>query len=138
MYKKITTNIVVGRVNEALDFYEQVLGFGLVMAVPEGSEQIVTARDAHTSLAFAIIQRDDVELMLQSHESLAQDLSGLGGRPLGPSFTLYIQVADVKELYRNIKGKVTIVKDLHTTFHGAEEFWIRDGNGHVLTFAGSR
>ena len=26
-------------------------------------------------------------------------------------------------------------EDLHTTFYGAEEFYIRDGNGYVLTFA---
>jgi catechol 2,3-dioxygenase-like lactoylglutathione lyase family enzyme len=45
MFSKITTNLMVGDVNEALAFYEGVLGFRLVMGVPEGSRQIVTTRD---------------------------------------------------------------------------------------------
>ena len=135
MYQKITTNIMVGSVNETLDFYEQVLGFGLVMGVPENSEQIVTARDADTRLDFAILRRDDAELMIQSRKSLARELPVLGGQAAGVPFTLYVQVADAGELFNSIWGEVTVVKDLHTTFYGAREFWIRDRDGHVLTFA---
>ncbi len=136
MYHKITTNIMVGSVNETLDFYEQILGFKLVMAVPENSQEIVTTRSANTPLGFAIIQRDDVELMLQSRASLSRELPEPARRPVGGAFTLYIQVADVEELYESIRNKVTIVKDLHTTFYGAREFYIRDSNGCILTFAG--
>jgi len=136
MYNKVTTNIMVGSVNEALNFYERILGFKLVMAVPENSREIVTTRSANTPLGFAIIQRDDVELMLQSRASLSRELPELAGRPVGGAFTLYIQVANVAELYESIRNKVTMVKDLHTTFYGVREFYIRDGNGCVLTFAG--
>jgi len=137
MYKKITANLVVGSVSETLAFYERTLGFGLVMAVPENSQQIVTARDADAPLDFAILRRDDVELMIQSRKSLARELPLSGDQAAGVPFTLYVQVADAGKLFNSIRGKVTIVKDLHTTFYGAREFWIRDRDGHILTFAGN-
>jgi uncharacterized glyoxalase superfamily protein PhnB len=135
MYKKITANIIVSNVNETLDFYEKILGFSLVMAVPEDSQQVVTVRDVATPLGFAIIRREDVELMLQSRKSLAKELPALAATPVGTSFTLYIQVEDIEALYKGIKDKASIIEDLHTTFYGAREFCIRDSGGHVLTFA---
>ena len=138
MLKKITANIIVDSVNEILDFYEEVLGFSLVMAVHEGSQQVVTAREAATPLGFAIIRRDDVELMLQSRKSLAKELPSLAGAPVGTSFTLYIHVDDIEALYKGIKDKAAIIEDLRTTFYGAREFCIRDSGGHVLTFATSQ
>ncbi len=135
MFQKITTNLMVADVNKALDFYRQILGFSLVMGVPEGSQQIVTAHDGSTPLGFAILQRDEVELMLQSQQSLAAELPEFRKRSVGGAITLYVQVASARELYEQIKDRATIVKDLHTTFYGAQEFYIRDGNGYVLTFA---
>jgi uncharacterized glyoxalase superfamily protein PhnB len=138
MYKKLTANIIVSNVNEILDFYEKILGFSLVMAVPEGSQQVITVRDTTTPLGFAIIRRDDVELMIQSRKSLAKELPSLAGSPVGTSFSLYIQVDDIESLYRGIKDSAAIIEDLHTTFYGAREFCIRDSGGHVLTFASSQ
>jgi len=135
MFNKITTNLMVVDVNETLDFYEKVLGFRLVMGVPEGSQQIVTTRDQDTALGFAILKRDEVELMLESQKSLCGELPEFQKRPVGGAITLYIQVASARELYEKIKDRVAILKDLHTTFYGAEEFYIRDGSGYVLTFA---
>ena len=136
MFKKITANLMVDNMDETLDLFQQVLGFDLVLGVPENSEQIVTARGGDKPLGFAIIRRDDVDLMLQSRQSLSKELPQFADRPLGASATLYIEVADVRKLYEEIKGKVTIIKDLHTTFYGMQEFYMRDGNGYVLTFAG--
>ncbi len=135
MFSKITTNLMVGDVNETLDFYEGVLGFSLALGVPEGSRQIVTTREDDTPLGFAVIRRDDVELMLQSRKSLSGELPALAEQPIGGSIAIYIQVTDAGKLYEDIKNAVTIVKDLHTTFYSTEEFYIRDGNGYVLTFA---
>jgi uncharacterized glyoxalase superfamily protein PhnB len=138
MYEKITTNIVVDNVNEALDFYEGVLGFRLVMAVPENSQEVITTRTPGTPLGFALIQRDQVELMLQSRASLSRELPPEAGRPAGGSFSLYIQVADVRQLHENLRGRATVVKALHRTFYGAQEFYIRDSNGCILAFAGKQ
>ena len=138
MYSKITTNLMVGSVNESLDFYEGVLGFSLVLGVPEGSRQMVTTRESDTPLGFAVIRRDDVELMLQSRKSLSEEFPAWAEQPIGGSITIYIQVTDAGELYEDIRDTVTIVKDLHATFYGTEEFYIRDCNGYVLTFASQR
>jgi lactoylglutathione lyase len=136
MYEKITTNIMVDSVNETLDFYEAILGFKLALAVSENSGEIVTVRSANAPLGFAILRHDDVELMFQSRASLSRELPELADRPAGGAFTLYIQVTNVAELYESIRNKVATVKDLHTTFYGAREFYVRDGHGCVLTFAG--
>ena len=40
------------------------------------------------------------------------------------------------QLYEELKEKVTIIKDMRTTFYGKREFYIRDCNGYILTFAG--
>jgi lactoylglutathione lyase len=138
MFKKITANIIVSNVNETLDFYEEVLGFSLVMAVTEGSQQVVTVRDAATPLGFVIIRRDDMDLMLQSRKSLAKELPSLATSTVGTSFTLYIQADDIEALYKGIKDKAEIVEDLRATFYGAQEFCIRDSGGHILTFASSQ
>jgi len=137
MFSKITTNLIVPSVNDSLDFYERILGFSLVMGVPVGSQEIVTSRNEGTPLAFAIIKRDDVELMLQSRQSLSQELPAFKQQPSGGSVTLYFRVADVHGLYESIRRKAKILKDLHTTFYGTEEFYILDSSGYVLTFAGS-
>ncbi len=135
MFNKITTNLMVDDVKATLAFYERALGFRFVMGVPEGSQQVVTTCDDNTPLGFVILRRDEVELMLQSQKSLAGELPEFQKRPVGGAVTLYTQVASAKELYEQIKGRVAILKDLHTTFYGAEEFYLRDGNGYVLTFA---
>jgi uncharacterized glyoxalase superfamily protein PhnB len=106
------------------------------MAVPKNSQAVVTAREDGTPLDFAIVRCDGVELMFQSRESFTQELPLPADRSLGGTITLYIEVANAKELYENIRDKVTIVKNLHTTFYGMQEFYIRDCNSYVLTFAG--
>lgn len=135
MYKKITTNIIVEDVGRTLDFYERVLGFGLVMAVPEDSQQIVTTRETNTPLAFAIVRQGGAELMFQSQRSLSREPAAPGAQEIVENISLYIEVDHVKDLYRSLRNKVAIQTDLHATFYGMEEFYIRDPNGYVLGFA---
>ena len=71
MYNKITANLMVNDVGETLDFYERILGFNMVMAVPENSRETITARRDDTALDFAIVKCDGVELMFQSRKSLS-------------------------------------------------------------------
>ena len=49
MYNKITANLMVNDVGETLDFYERILGFNMVMAVPENSRETITARRDDTA-----------------------------------------------------------------------------------------
>ncbi len=136
MYKKLTTNMMVEDVGRTVDFYSEVLGFEFVMGVPENSQEIVTTRQKGQALGFAIMKCGNIEMMFQAKQSLAEEVPELSGMDIGGSLTFYIEVQDVRGLYAKLKDKVTIVKDMQTTFYGKQEFYIRDCNGYILTFAG--
>lgn len=135
MYKKLTTNMIVDDVNRTVDFYCNVLGFEFVMGVPRDSQEIVTAKQNDQALGFAIVKCDNVEMMFQAKKSLAREIPQFGGMKIGGSLTFYVEVDNVEGLYDELKEKVTIIRDLQTTFYGMREFYIRDCNGYVLTFA---
>ena len=73
--------------------------------------------------------------MLQKVESLGDDVPYLKNQPIGGSFTLFIEVENVEEIYNRIKDEVEILVDLKTTFYGMKEVTIKDLDGYVLTFA---
>jgi uncharacterized glyoxalase superfamily protein PhnB len=136
MYKKLTTNMMVEEVSRTVDFYSEVLGFELVMGVLEKSQEIVTTRQKGQALGFAIMKCGNIEMMFQAKRSLTEEIPELSGMDIGGSLTFYIEVQDVRGLYAKLKDKVTIIKDMQTTFYGKQEFYIRDCNGYILTFAG--
>jgi lactoylglutathione lyase len=128
MLKRITTNLMVEDVAKTIRFYEDVLGFQTLTTVPGTDEG---------ELGFAIVRRDAVELMFQSRKSLSENVPALTGAPIGASQTLFIDVENIDNLYRQLQGKVTIVVDMHTTFYSTKEFYFRDINGYILSFAES-
>ena len=137
MYKKLTTNMMVDDVSRTLDFYGDVLGFEFVMGVPENSQEIVTTRQKDQALGFAIMKWGNIEMMFQAKRSLMEEIPEFSGMDIGGSLTFYIEVEDIKELYAKLKDKVEIIKDMQTKFYGKQEFYIRDCNGYILTFAGN-
>ena len=124
MLKKLTPNLMVEDVQATLDFYQNVLGFQIVMTLPEAAP-----------FDFAIVSRDNAELMFQSRQSLSENVPALTGAPIGASQTFYIEVAGIKHLYEQLRDKVEIVVDFHTTFYGTQEFYFRDINGYILSFS---
>jgi len=132
---KLTPNLMVEDVNHTVEFYQEVLGFEFVMGVIEDIQEILTAYQQDRSLDYAMMTCGNVEMMFQAKRSLAEALPMLRGREIGGTLTLYMELDSVSELYARIKDKVTIVKDLHTTFYGMQEFYIEDCNGYILTFA---
>jgi uncharacterized glyoxalase superfamily protein PhnB len=133
MYNKLTTNMMVEDVNLTVDFYGDVLGFEFFMGVPENSREIVTARQKDQTLGFAMVKCGDVEMMFQAKTSMAEEIPEFRGKNVGASLTFYIEVDDVAGLYAKLRDKVTIIKDMQTTFYGKQEFYIRDCNGSVLS-----
>ena len=114
---------MVEDVQQTLSFYQDVLGFKVLMTLPDQSP-----------FDFAIVQRDQVELMFQSRSSLSENVPALNGHPIGASQTFYIEVEGLTKLYENLRNKVDIAVDLHTTFYGTQEFYFRDVNGYILSF----
>ena len=124
--KKLTPNLMVIDVNKTIDFYKNILGFKTIMTVQEEGV-----------FQWAMMKNGNVEVMFQSKENLSKEIPELESKEIGGSLTLYIDVPDVKTLYEKVKGKVTIVQDMHATFYGTSEFSVKDINGYILAFAQS-
>ena len=125
MYKSITTNIMVESVKETMHFYEKNLGFTTVVSVPNEVDEF----------NFAILVKDDISLMFQLKQSLIEEYPTLNTEAIKPMFTLFITVDNVKVLYEELKGKMEVVKELHQTFYGKDEFAIFDNNHNILTIS---
>lgn len=124
MFKKLTPNLMVEDVAKTLALYRNILGFELVMAIPN---------EEHPD--WAMMKQGDVEVMFQSRKSLGGEIPALKEAKIGGSFTMYVDVEGIDELYEKLKGKTDIVQDMHKTFYGSKEFAIRDANGYVLAFS---
>ena len=135
--KKLAPNLMVEDVNSTVEFYRDVLGFEFVMCVIEEIQEIMTSWQKDRPLDYAMMKCGDVEIMFQGKRGLSEALPVLRDKEIGGTLTLYMEIEGVQELYGRIKDKVTVVKDLHTTFYGMQEFYVRDCNGYILTFAES-
>ncbi|MCE5286812.1 MAG: VOC family protein [Pelosinus sp.] len=123
--QQLTPNLMVDNVNETVKFYQEVLGFSLVMSVPETG-----------TFLWAMMSSEKVSLMFQERKSMLEEYPMLKDTSVGGGLTFYIKIKNVRSLYNKVQGRARIVLDLHKTFYGAEEFALQDPNGFVLTFAG--
>lgn len=133
--KKLNPNLMVKDVKETVEFYQQNLGFKLIMAVPETQDGILNEIPEDKKVVYALVKNGDVEIMFQAEDSFKEDVSVLKEIKIGASCTFYIELENLDDFYKNIKDKVDVVKDLFTTWYGMKEFYIRDINGYILTFA---
>ena len=123
--KSLSPVLMVKNVNETIKFYTEVLGFQMVMAMPKETDQY----------CFAIMHNGDVEIMLEQKETFEEELAYFKDKAIGGTFTMYIETSNVEELHNNLKGKVTIVKELQDTCYKTKEFGITDNNKYILVFA---
>lgn len=123
-FKSLTPNMMVPDVDAAIAFYERALGFEKVMSMPEEGPSV-----------FAILHAGAVELMLQSQESLREDIPAVGSRSIASSAVFYIEVEGLAELHERVRPHAEVVQGLRSTPYGMNEFYITDPNGYVLGFA---
>lgn len=133
--KKINPNLMVKDVKETVKFYKNNLGFELVMAVPETQDGILNKIPEDKKIIYALVKNGDVEIMFQAEESFKEDVFVLKNSQMGASCTFYIELENLENFYKSIKDKVDVTKELFTTWYGMKEFYIRDNNGYILTFA---
>ena len=120
--RSLSPNLMVINVNATVDYYKQ-FGFELIQSVPpEGN------------FDWAMVGADGVILMFQQEANLKAEYPELQNQSSGGGLTLLIEVTDLQALYDQLKTHVTLVKEIHKTFYGADEFAIRDPNGFILTF----
>lgn len=121
--ESLSPNIFVKDINETIKFY-QLLGFSLVVTVPETGD----------NLMWAMMAKGNVTFMFQTFASLGEELPDIS-RQDGASMLLYIKLKTIRAFFEEIKDLVPVVKGLETTFYGATEFTIKDINNYLLVFA---
>jgi len=121
--KKITPVLFAQDVEPCVKFWVDRFGFEKTAEVPDGDH-----------LAFAMLQKGNVELMYQSFASADKDVGTISQMVRkGPTF-LYVEVDNLDETINLVKG-AEVVMPKRKTFYGSTEIGIKDPAGHFVTFA---
>ena len=125
MLKKLTPNLIVDDVNATIKWYQDVLTCFEVVVTDPGKGK----------LDRALMSCEDVDIMFQSRDSIAKSFGEFLDKENNGNVVIYIEMEYLKGLRKMINHKVEVVKDIHTTSYGIQEFAIRDCNGFILVFA---
>jgi len=123
-YTRLTPNLIVSSVERSLAFYVDTLGFSRGMTVPDESP-----------LVFASVTSGAVEIFLNDAAVATKEYPGFGGKPIGATATMFIEMTGVDALHQQLKPRAKIVMPIETKFYGMREFAIEDPDGYVITFA---
>ena len=121
LMKKCTPILIVESIETCLPFWIEKLGFTKTMEVPEGE-----------TLAFVGITNGNVEVMLQSLESVINDIAALAEDEYRT--VLYVEVEKLDPVEESLQGE-DFVYERRKTFYGATEIGVRDPVGNVIIFA---
>jgi uncharacterized glyoxalase superfamily protein PhnB len=122
--KKITPVLLVEEIEPVLPFWLDRLGFTRAIEVP-GAEK----------LAFVAFQKDSVEVMYQTYESVERDAppAMAAAARKGPTY-LYLEVDSLDAILGAMKDVEKVMPE-RTAFYGMREFAVQDPAGHFITFA---
>ncbi|MCY4463227.1 MAG: VOC family protein [Albidovulum sp.] len=127
MLEKIIPNLAVARLDRSIEFYRRVLGFEVVFVI--GKERGVV--DDFAQGAFAMLARDEQNLMLQTVESLAGELPLFEGTRPTPGGTVYFRGIDPEDAKARAESS-EIVKGPFQQWYDMREIYLRDPDGHIL------
>ncbi len=133
--KKLTPQLIVDDVLKSVAFYSDVFGFKFIMGVETGSREVVVSWMDEQPLDWAVMNCGEVELIFESRNYAKEHFPQRVLAPHSDVISLYIEMEDIQEFYAILKGKVSVLKKLSTTFYGMQEFYVRDCNGYVIGFA---
>jgi uncharacterized glyoxalase superfamily protein PhnB len=120
---KITSVLFMDAVEPSIEFWTKKLGFQVTVSVPEGDK-----------LGFAILQRGEAEVMVQTHASALKDVGELARQLINTKSSLFIEVDDFDDVLKRIEG-LSVSMPVRTTFYGMKEIGIVEPGGHFVCFA---
>jgi uncharacterized glyoxalase superfamily protein PhnB len=121
--KRITPVLFAEEIEPCVKFWVERMGFQKTAEVPDGNK-----------LAFAMLQKDNVELMYQTYASAEKDVPAVSQLIRRGTTFLYVEVESLDDTIAAIKGAEVVVP-VRTTFYGAKEIGVKDPAGHLVTFA---
>ena len=130
-FLKATPVMIVDRIEPVLPFWSK-LGVEAGVKVPDAS-----AKDGR--LGFAIFAAEGIEVMYQTAASIAGDTIASASdkkafRTEPQQATLYIQVTDLAQVERKLKGE-RLIMPKRKTFYGATEVGYADPAGNIVLFS---
>lgn len=120
--KKVTPVLYVEAIEPLLPFWVDRLGFERTIEVPHGDR-----------LGFVGLQKGGAEIMVQTRDSVLEDVPQLADTPMGGTL-LFIEVDDIDAVEAALEG-ADIVLPRRETFYGATEIGVREPGGNIVTFA---
>lgn len=121
--KKLTPILYVERIEPVLPFWVDRLGYTRTAEVPHGDV-----------LGFVILEKDGVEIMYQTRDSVHADLPVVADGLVMRGSLLFIEVDDLAAVERAMEGAEILVPRRKTPY-GAEEVFVREPAGNVVGFA---
>ena len=121
--KKLTPVLLVEAIEPCLPLWTERLGWTRTAEVPDGD-----------TLGFVILQKDGVELMYQTWGSVEKDTGVARKRAPGASVVLFLEVANLAEIERQIAG-LPLALPRRRTFYGMDEVGVTEAGGHLVIFA---
>lgn len=119
-FQSITPILIVDNVNDAVAYYQELLGLTLTMTVPETGEYI-----------WAMLQKEEFIIQLQ-----AKAVIEMPEWRTGDGAMLYINMVGLHDFYTKISHQnVTVLMEPTKQFYGATEFSIKDKYQYVWIFA---
>ena len=132
---KLTPNFEVKDIRKTVEFYQSILGFTLVMAVPDTQDGIEQSFADSKEYVYALVSKDNVEMMFQRTESFKRDVLFAKDLSMSASVSFYMEIDGVDNFYKQIKNKGLNPTELKTAWYGMREFYLTDNNGYILGFA---
>jgi len=121
--KRLTPNLYTDDVAACVKFWVDRLHFEKTNEVPDGG-----------NLAFASLQKGNIELMYGSYASLERETGDIGRSFQRGAGFLFIEVDNIDAVAEAMKD-APLVAPVHKTFYGSTEFTVKDPAGHFVTFA---
>jgi hypothetical protein len=120
---KSTPVLVVDKIEPSLPFYVERLGYTKQVEVPHGD-----------GLGFVILEKDGLEVMLQTRGSVEEDIPALKSYVQGKAVTQFVEVDSLEDVLKQLSG-YDLLTPVRTAFYGMREAIVADPAGYVFVFA---